>query len=127
VPNSDRIPPHLREHLAYAYAHGRLDSTRAGHPWVHITEFVRAALRERPTTLNALHQLYDAMLTAGTHTYGGTTHTTHPAPAAAPATGRARGTYMNHTDCHHPATKNARADCRHSAKMAGTWPTPAAQ
>jgi hypothetical protein len=117
VPNSDRIPPHLREHLAYAYAHGRLDSTRAGHPWVHIAEFVRAALRERSTTLNALHQLYDAMLTAGTH----------PVPAAAPATGRARGTYMNHTGCHHPATKNARADCRHSAKMAGTWPTPAAQ
>jgi hypothetical protein len=87
VTNSDHIPPHLRDHIARAYAHGRLDSTRAGDPWVHIAEFVRAALRERPTTLNALHQLYNAMITAGTHTYGAP-HTpraiTHPAPTATP-------------------------------------------
>jgi hypothetical protein len=32
---------------------------------------------------------------------------------------------MNHTDCEHPATTEARTECRESAKLAGTWPNPA--
>lgn len=32
---------------------------------------------------------------------------------------------MNHSDCEHPATTDARTACRESAKLAGTWPLPA--
>lgn len=121
--NSDHIPPHLRDHIARAYAHGRLDATHPGDPWLHVGEFIRAVLRERPATLNSVHQLYDAMLAEGTHVYGGTGATTAPArPTGHP--GRRR--YMDHSRCPHPATAAARGACRHSAKMAGTWPTPVA-
>jgi hypothetical protein len=32
---------------------------------------------------------------------------------------------MDHSNCTHAATTDARTDCRESAKLAGTWPLPA--
>jgi hypothetical protein len=32
---------------------------------------------------------------------------------------------MNHSDCDHAATTDARTACRDAAKSAGTWPMPA--
>ena len=122
--NSDRIPPHLRDHIARAYAHGRLDSTHHGDTWVHVTEFVRAVLRDRPATLHALHLLYDAMLTAGDHVYGTPNTPQTPAPTTQPIPIGQR-LYMDHSRCTHPGTNNARHTCRHTARMAGTWPHPA--
>lgn len=115
--DSDRIPPHLREHIARAYARGRLDSTHPGGTWVHVTEFIRAAHREHPATLNGLHQLYNTMLTAGTHVYGAPT-TRQPVPLA-------RQQYMDHSRCDHRMTTTARAHCRDTARAAGTWPIAA--
>jgi hypothetical protein len=41
-----------------------------------------------------------------------------------PATASSRRN-MSHADCTHPATTDARTDCREAAKIAGTWPLPA--
>lgn len=118
--NSDYIPPHIRDHIARAYAHGRLDSTHPGDTWVHVGAFIRATQREHPATLNSLHQLYDTMRTTGDHTYG-----THTPPTPTQSIPIGQRLYMDHSRCPHPGTNNARHTCRHAARMAGTWPHPA--